>query len=302
MKAIGGYFGLDEGNGNTPLPNGVLLNSARNALRHIVRQLKIKQIHIPRYICPVVEDALRAESCAIEHYDLNDAFLPAKDFSKQDIVLYVNYFGVSGKRVEILAEQYPNVIVDCAQAYYALPKGRASLSSPRKFFGIPDGGVAYGVENATYMCDDSSMRMGHLIERKAHGATPKGYALFQAAEHSLEGVPICEMSDETKCMLSHVDMLTAATIRERNFAYLHEHLHSSFPFAMAEDDVPMVYPLLMEDASLRQRLIDNKIFVARYWPSVEEQNNFADKIIPLPIDQRYNLEDMNRICEVIKNA
>ena len=33
MKEIGGYFELDPGGGDTPLPNGVLLNLGRNALR-----------------------------------------------------------------------------------------------------------------------------------------------------------------------------------------------------------------------------------------------------------------------------
>ena len=37
VKAIGGYFELDGGGGASHLPNGVLLNSGRNALRHIVR-------------------------------------------------------------------------------------------------------------------------------------------------------------------------------------------------------------------------------------------------------------------------
>lgn len=32
MKEIGGYFELDPGGGRTPLPNGVLLNSGRNAV------------------------------------------------------------------------------------------------------------------------------------------------------------------------------------------------------------------------------------------------------------------------------
>ena len=37
-QAIGGYFELDGVGGTSPLPDGVLLNSGRNALRHIVRE------------------------------------------------------------------------------------------------------------------------------------------------------------------------------------------------------------------------------------------------------------------------
>ncbi len=298
-RPIGGYFALDEGGEQTPLPNGVLLNSARNALRHIVRQLNICSIHLPCYICPVVADALSEENVQIHRYQLTEDFLPTQHFATDDFILYVNYFGVSGKRVEALAQRYPNLIVDCAQAYFAKPKGRASFSSPRKFFGVPDGGVAFQVPDVAYDVDDSSSRMGHLIERKVNGPTPKGYTLFQSSEASLEHAPIFQMSHLTQSLLNKVNSKEAIKVRMANFNFLHERLNSTFPFALADDDVPMVYPYLTENSGLRQRLIDNKIFVARYWPNVEEANQFSDRIVPLPIDQRYGLEDMDRICEVI---
>ena len=142
MKEIGGYFELDPGGGNVPLPDGVLLNSGRNALRHIVRQLKIKSIWVPNYTCPVVWDALKAEQCELRFYSVGEDILPAEKFPHDDFILYTNYFGCCGKNVDMLAAEYPNLIVDCAQAYHAQPKGRASFYSPRKFFGVADGGDA----------------------------------------------------------------------------------------------------------------------------------------------------------------
>lgn len=56
---------------------------------------------------------------------------------------------------------------------------------------------------------------------------------------------------------------------------------------------------------LRQRLIANRIYVATYWPNLAKLNYdtleecLAKKIIALPIDQRYNKEDMKRIIESI---
>ena len=63
-----------------------------------------------------------------------------------------------------------------------------------------------------------------------------------------------------------------------------------------------------DEEGLREFLIDNKIFVAKYWPNVEkyiEGNNnweyyFVNNLLPLPIDQRYNLTDMKRIVDLIK--
>ena len=70
--------------------------------------------------------------------------------------------------------------------------------------------------------------------------------------------------------------------------------------------VPMVYPYLTNDASLRSRLIEHKVFVATYWPNVNEWTNselfehdLSAKLIPIPCDQRYGKENMERIMCII---
>lgn len=299
MKEIGGYFELDPGLGQSSLPTGALFNSGRNALRHIVRSLGIRTIHVPDYTCSVVYDALRAEGIDMIIYAVGQDMLPAVPFDKRDFVLYTNYFGCCGANVDKLVVLYPNLIVDCAQAYFVTPKGRASFSSCRKFFGVSDGGVAYGCEEGDYDIDDSSSRQEHLHIRLAESAS-SGYAKYREAEDSLDDAPIKLMSELTRNAVAKFDLEFAAQKRRANFAYLHNRLHSTFPFAMSEDDVPMVYPYITGDPSLRARLIENKIFVAKYWPGLTSAaDELANRIIPLPIDQRYGEEDMQRIVEVV---
>ncbi len=301
-QAVGGFFELDEGKGSTPLPNGTLLNTGRNALRHIIRKLGVKHIHVPFYICPAVLDALCMEGCKTELYSIGDDMLPCRSFPKEDFVLYVNYFGVCGNKVNLLHSKYPNLIVDCAQAYFAIPKGRASFSSPRKFFGIPDGGVAYGVESTSYDVDSSDYRKKHLLERKERGATPLGYKLFREAEDSLDGAALMEMSQFTRNCLQKVDIVHAKTRRLENFTFLSDHLPTLFPFDMAEDDVPMVYPYITDNPHLREWLISNKIYVATYWPGICHCDELRNRILPLPIDQRYDIKDMDRIVFLTKHV
>lgn len=299
MTEIGGYFELDLGLGHSPLPNGVLLNSGRNALRHIVRMLDIRTMWVPDYTCPVVYDALRAENLNLCVYHVGADMLPVETFDIHDFILYTNYFGCCGKNVEKLASQYPNLIVDCAQAYFAKPKGRASFSSCRKFFGVADGGIAYGVGASEYEEDDSSSRQEHLLIRRNSSASA-GYAKYREAEESLDDASIKTMSKQTKEGLLKFDCAAAIQKRRENFAYLHSALESDFSFAIAEDDVPMIYPLVTDDEALRGRLIGNKIFVAKYWPGLQgAADEMATRIVPLPIDQRYGLEDMKHIVEVI---
>ena len=298
-RAIGGYFELDSGRGVSALPDGVLLNSGRNALRHIVRKLGIRSIHIPHYICPVVADALAAEGCDMDRYSLDDDMFPDRTFPVDDFVLYVNYFGVCGRKVDMLAQLYPNLIVDCAQAYFARPKGRASFSSPRKFFGVPDGGIAYGVEGDEYAADVSEGRKGHLVERLENGPTPLGYELFRKAEASLDNAEVLLMSDFTRSCLSRLDMRSAAERRRENFDFLLQHLPTTFPLALSADDIPMVYPYMTDDAGLRRRLIEAKVFVALYWPGVANCGTVPDRLVPLPIDQRYLVGDVRRMVDVV---
>ena len=70
----------------------------------------------------------------------------------------------------------------------------------------------------------------------------------------------------------------------------------------------MVYPYFVPINGLREKVIENKIFVARYWPKVLEWANpddidyqLAYKMQPLPIDQRYGEKEMYKIIKIIRD-
>lgn len=69
---------------------------------------------------------------------------------------------------------------------------------------------------------------------------------------------------------------------------------------------PMAYPFM--DARKREwryKMKGQRIFIPKFWPNVISYGHFdfeamlADRIMPLPIDQRYNEEDMKRILKLI---
>ena len=66
----------------------------------------------------------------------------------------------------------------------------------------------------------------------------------------------------------------------------------------------MVYPFLIKGKgrTLKQQLIANKIYVATYWSGQKEMGlgrALEEDLVPLPIDQRYGFEDMQRILKVL---
>ena len=141
MNAIGGYFGLDKTHGCFAI-DGVAVNSARNALRYIIRAYSIKAMWVPYYTCPVVWDALRSENIDMHFYSINENLFPIiPSASKNAFVLANNYFGICGNNVQKLSHIYPNLIVDNVHAYYSQPKGLASFNSARKF--VPEKNGAY---------------------------------------------------------------------------------------------------------------------------------------------------------------
>lgn len=310
LKEIGGYLSLEGGSHAPPFGDAVYLNSARNALRYIVEACGAREMHVPYYLCPSVWDALRADDVRLYFYDLDERLLPVGPLPETAFLLYVNYFGLCDGNIRRLEKTYPNLIVDNAQAFFAPPRGRASLYSPRKFFGLPDGGLAVCAERVgrPLETDVSYDRCLHLL-RRIDASASEAYADFQANEQALEGRPVRCMSALTRHLMTAVDYERARRARRLHFRRLHDALGAwnLLRPALQEDAVPLAYPLMPEAPGLREVFIRHKIYVPTYWPGVERmapEGSYAARLkellLPLPVDQRCTEEDMERIIDVFR--
>lgn len=318
IKPIGGYFEWEfpVNNGSFPHSDGVLLNSGRHSLEYILKSLgTIKRLWIPYYTCDVVLQPIERLGIPYSFYRINNDFTLSEEvaLSEDAYIIYTNYFGLMDMYCKEMANRYGNrLILDFAQAFFA-PKleGINTFYSPRKFVGIPDGGIAYTNKSIDIELqnDHSYGRCAHLLKR--HDLQPMdGYNDFKDSSHQIASSCLSKMSNLTQKMLSS---LNYAAIRERrvtNFTFLHAHLSDSNLLQIPSIEsfsCPMVYPYQTNDTTLRARLIENQVFVATYWPNVLEWCNEGDleyelckNIIPIPIDQRYGEEDMKRVIEIIK--
>ncbi len=309
MTEISNYFSLETA--NLPLNwlnDRVALNSGRNALRYIIRAYKVKKIAVPAYTCAFVWDALKTEGCELVFYHVDKSFMPAAEFSEDNFILYNNYFGVCGRQVEVLKRRYKNLIVDNTQALYSSQKGLAAFYSLRKFFGVPDGGLAWcdkrlseDFEKATsyHLCV-------HLLKSYDKGCE-NAYVNFMKNEIAIDNLPIQKISNLTMALLKNVDYEKSRQIRLKNFNVLHEKLakNNELKLNLIKDDVPMVYPYLIKNDLLREKLMKNKIFLISCWPDIEkflsaDELYLKKYLLPLPLDQRYNENDMNKILEVLR--
>lgn len=319
MKEIGGYFSLEikaTSQENIIHSQGLFLNSGRNALEYILSSLSVvSKLWIPYFTCDVVLEPIKKLGIPYDFYRINEHLELCEDvqLASDEYLLATNYYGIKDPYMENLARKYgSHLIVDNAQALYAHPiEGIKTFYSPRKYAGIPDGGIAYmeaGKDIQSFDTDVSYDRLSHLLKRIDLGAGA-GYTDFKDNSRKLANQPIMQMSRLTGVLFASIDFEGIRERRLKNFRILHEALKSSNQLAIpaiGSFSCPLVYPYFTNDCTLKKKLIDNKVFVATYWPNVLEwckedtlEYQLADRIIAIPIDQRYGEEEMKYITNLI---
>lgn len=312
-KSIGGYFELELPQGTEYHSQAIALNTGRNALEYILRARGYKRVYLPYYSCEVLLEPFKRLGIEYAFYHIN-ANLEADlqpSLNSDEAILCINYFGLKQDHVNALAQRYgKQLIVDNTQAFYAQPiDGIDTFYSCRKFFGVPDGAYLYcdKVLDAELEQDYSWERMTHLLKRIDVSAET-AYADFREQGEKLKNNPIRKMSNLTHRIMASIDYDGVAGRRRQNYQLLDEAIGNKNGIALplSADAVPMVYPFLTTDQQLRQRLIDNKVYIATYWPNVLDWCNtdsteytLTTQLLPLPIDQRYGKEEMNTIIKVI---
>lgn len=313
MKPIGGYFELELPQRSEYHSTAIALNTGRNALEYILRARGYKHVYLPYYSCEVLLEPFRKLGVDYTFYHIDERLEIAAPMTlgDGDALLFINYYGLKHDYCEALVARYgKRLIVDNTQAFYALPtNGIDTFYSCRKFFGVADGAYLYCDQplNMELEQDQSWQRMDYLLKR-ADISAEAAYADFRAQSEKLKDNPIRRMSHLTHRIMASIDYKQAATRRRENFAFLDEALKGKnrISLPLADDAVPMVYPFLTDDDGLRQRLIENKIFVAQYWPNVLDwcEKGYTDhqltkQLLPLPVDQRYGTEEMFFIYKII---
>lgn len=316
MKEIGGYFNFSFGQfNNCPNADGIFLNMGRNAFEYILRSLMpVNHIWVPYYTCHTVLEPIQklGLNYSFYHVTKNLEIADLSIFEKADsYILATNYYGVKDAYITWLQSTFSkNIIVDNSQALF-FPHFKRSYFSPWKFAGLPDGGIAFCDRTVSdeFEQDISYDKCIHLLKRCDIPAS-EGYIDYQNNLEKLHHNPIRQMSKLTRSFIDSIDFEYIKTKRLDNFRYLHQSLSEMNGISLDADNLscPMVYPFRTTDPLLRKRLIDNKVYVAKYWPNVlewcspdMEEYLLTENLIPLPIDQRYDHKDMDRIIKLIRN-
>lgn len=310
MKEIGGYIELDSYHLPMLHEDAVALNCGRNALAYLFKSKKIKKLKVPYFICNSIINVCEREGVEKSYYHIGMDFKPIDLTLSNDEWLYlVNFYGqLSNDEIKRYVDKYKRVIVDQANGYFEDPlPGIDTFYTCRKWFGVADGALLYTDKllDDEFPQDESFNRMHFLLGRYERTAN-EFYGEYNDNNKFFISEPIKKMSKLTWNLLHAIDYDRIKEIRLKNFEYLSGKLGNLNRLKLS--NATFMYPLLVENGSeIRKRLQTNKIYIPTLWPAVFEltstedlENDMASNILPLPIDQRYCIDDMQYMVEAIK--
>lgn len=313
MKEIGGYIEFEQFRNKMLYDNAILLNSARDCFLYLFQSRVAKKIWIPYFLGDTIYKLCRKKDIKYSFYHIDKNWLPVNVKLQPDEYIYiVNYYGqLDEAAILTLKTKYGNIIVDNTQAYFNAPlEGIDTLYSCRKYFGVPDGGVLF--TDARLDCDIeqeiSYDRMNFLLGRYEKTAS-EFYPEYVTNNDYFDTQPMKRMSKVTKNLLRGIDYEFVKQRRTENFKYLHGRLGKINQLKLKIPGGAFAYPLMLENAGeIRKQLIKQKIYIPVLWPNVLDEcasdsweHKLASDVLPLPVDQRYDLDDMKYIAEKVSS-
>lgn len=324
--AIGGYFELELPAGDGAYyRNALRYQSARAAFLALLQAVRPRAVWMPWFQCDVMFEPFAQTGIRVHRYAIDETLNVHADgcpnLGADEWLLYTNYFGICEQHInDVLARFGPSrVIIDNSQAFFSAPSdGLATLYSPRKFFGLPDGGylvTRQAVVEPTEIDRGSASRCKHLLGRL--GAEPEPtYASFVRADASLSNLASLRMSPLTERLLSSIAYDEVRARRAENFLRLHDQLgrYNRMTISARPGYAPLCYPLIPDcyDAlgvatALREFLRQQRVYIATYWPGIED-NEFAPpferslprSLLALPCDQRVTRDQLDRVVRLVR--
>lgn len=303
------------------------------ALLSIIGRGGKKEAWLPRYCCPSVIWPFMKLDFRLNFYSLGRDLrspLGLPDKLDGETLLFIHYFGkINHAFVDYLIDMRRGshffVIEDCVQSLlnHEVGAGDYAVYSYRKYLPQPDGALLVAdfplekIELAPASEIYVSLRLiGKLI--RCRGDSESFLDLFSRAEDMIDNF-ICprEMSFLSGYLLARCDGAAIARKRRENFFYLNQLLadqgwlspYLSPLFDSLEDhEVPLGLPVLVDPACrnrLRCYLMSQNIFCPVHWScdDLYEKHGWDDEaelsrsLLTLPIDQRLNYSDLDRLCE-----
>lgn len=312
MKEYGGYLEWENYDGKE-YHDGYRVDSVRSAVIYAIRKRGYTHVWLPYYICDCFRVLFEKLHIPFSYYHIDSSFLPIlpESLPKSHCILLVNYYGqLKEKDIRRISAKYA-VFQDNTQAFFEKPiAGIDMANSCRKFFGVTGGGYFFTSlpmdEYDAYARDTSYDKALCLIGRYEKTAS-EFYQDFTHNEEIIRGWRCKRMSRFVQNILKSLNYEKIKQKRAVNFDLMDRLLGRANQLHVSNRAGLFMYPFMIEGGTeIRKELIKKKIYVPTLWPGVEEfseLNDFERRLIHdlvlLPIDQRYDAEDMRYIAQAV---
>lgn len=306
-----------------------------------VDHLNRKTLLIPDYFCPEVTESWENAGVNIRFY-ADDPRWPHPDWDTitprpEDWVLAVNHFGIrDGKNWQNWHQQYPSIMLiedhshDPLSSWALNSSADYAFASLRKTFPAPDGAILWSPRNHPLPPEPqnqdwlgSAFKLAGMIWKKEYfGVSHRESEIKQTFRYfQIEGERIMPQSENpslsswSRSLLSEGFPQKWRIQREENVRLLLnllaecEHITSLFsdwPSGHCPFNVVLVFESESFREALRSRIISKGIYAPVHWKSGPEKPHHAvdlsKRILTIPVDQRYNMQDIHRIASILKES
>ena len=127
--------------------------------------------------------------------------------------------------------------------------------------------------------------------------------MFSSAESLLEkSVGVFEPSSRSviEAIEFYVGLESEKLARKAKFDLAKSLLPAEIAVGL-NSDFYSYFPIVIKNRNdIRRKLMDHNIFLAIHWPEINSVRNIiSEQILSLPLDSRYSLQDVTRLCILI---
>lgn len=300
--------------------------SGRAALSAVIRDIlrggKIRRVLLPSWCCDSMIAPFVAVGAEINFYDV----LPVDgkvviDYPKNvdaDVMVVMDYFGYYSAPV-------PNnncfIIRDVTHSVFSRDYDDADycFGSLRKWAGFYSGGFAIKrngrLPNATEQDNRFIGLRRRAMEMKSayiKGETDdKSYLnIFAQAEKILDNSDkICRADSADVERAEHLDVNFIKSRRRDNADILLSRLSDFSLFSLKDGDCPLFVPISLPNRDeVKAQLISHAVYCPCHWGVSDlhvlsrDQKRIYESELSLVCDQRYDGDDMRRICDIVERV
>jgi dTDP-4-amino-4,6-dideoxygalactose transaminase len=336
-RVIGGVFGLE------PLPSAPVRAvpppfarapalwtvNGRSAIRVLGAAVRPRQVWVPSYLCDAVLLGL-TDPKSVRFYEVNARLAVAgrawlDDVRADDLVVLIDYFGFPAPADVAAAARARGacVLEDACQALLTEGLGPVAdflVFSPRKFVGVPDGGLlvqtgARPLPDVELAPPPGAWWRGALAAVESRRDFDRGgtgrdwFAAFQAAESDAPSGTYAASELTRSILTTAVDWSAVAARRRANWEVLAAALGDVAVFPVLPAGVaPLGFPVRVSRRDqVREALFAHEIYPPVHWPLAGvvperflESHRLAAQIMTLPCDQRCGPTDMERMANLVR--